>query len=262
MRWSLQSTQRRIPSPHTEQEAGRHCPPKPFSALGTSESAKHFGPKRYPLPPPLKTVWAVAESRGQVYFQYSTTRNLWGMLGVFTEAAEKIRAPETCACEVLTNCVKAERGQKLFSTSCLPCRRTWNLWVDCLAPVWRFFYVPYSTWKVLIHTGAWVGSLLGDGAPLLCAQNSKTGLSLLGKAGWNQSTWKEYPVLKAYSWQSQESTMLRMFSFTLYLFHFCGDRSNGYLLFSPALKNRTATALKMAPNSAKTPTKPLLKFSL
>lgn len=134
-----------------------------------------------------------------------------------------VRSPHAL-CEGITR-------TKLFSMYCLLFRRPWNLWTDFLAPLWSFFYILYSTWRVFINTGASVGSLTWDSAPQFCAQrNSKIGLSLLGKERWNQSTWKEYPVLKEYSWQSQESAILRAFSFTLYLFQFYGSRSNSYLL--------------------------------
>lgn len=119
---------------------------------------------------------------------------------------------------------EGRKKTKLFSIHRLPFRRTWKSWTDCLAPVWSFFYF------IFIHTGVSVRPLTGNSAQFCAQRNSKTGLSLLGKEGWNESTWKEHPVIK------------ESFSFTLYLFQSHAYRSNRYCF--TCLGDRTAAAFK------------------
>lgn len=82
---------------------------------------------------------------------------------------------------------------------------------------------------------------LWEAAPQFCVErSSKTGLSLLGKEGLNQSTWKEHNQ----SWQSPESAILLALSFALYLFQFYGYRSNRSYYWFTCFEDRPATAFK------------------
>lgn len=173
MPWSLQSTQQAISLPHTERQAGRHCLSSVFQRTGRIKEWWDFLAERHPLPLPPKTVRAVAESTGEVYFYYYITRNLRGILGAFTEVAAKISVwvlhllvPAVPSVHV--PCEGRKRTTFSAHIACLSEGRETR--TDWLAPVWSFFYIPYSTRQVFIPIGASVASPVGGGSSILCRE--------------------------------------------------------------------------------------------
>lgn len=149
-------------------------------------------------------------------------------------------------CDVLMHHVKVKRGQSLS-----PC-------IACLSEGHEIYEQTVPSLKLLLHSLFHLKSIFSYRSfsrityrrlLLNSLAQSKTGLFLLGEKRWNQRTWAEYPVLKEYSWQSQESAILLTFSFTP-LFQFYGYRANGYFSLSPTQKMELQPPLKMACKAA------------
>lgn len=147
--------------------------PKPFSIQDTSKSDELFWLKGILSPCLWKQLGLWQKAGGKCIFIIT-----WQ--GIFEENQERSQRQqiksmsESCTCwfllcQVLMFCVKVERGQRFSShIACLSEGRETR--TDWLAAVWSFFYIPYSTWRVFIPTGASVTSHVWGGSSILCTE--------------------------------------------------------------------------------------------